>query len=221
MSLSKLFQEWRTKRDFKKLGIKEILSPIRGEKRITQLEYDLSPKIFQLENPSEMETYFENAITAIYRDRPVNEFNEISTVNLNKEFKPSLDSFIEKVDDSTSELSRRNAERDLLPINVMNYTGAIFGAISTVFLSYGSCCEIATSLADSMNNQTPLLAPLTGILQTTISLAPPIFLAIPGGILGSKICSTIPNAYLKYRRPEAFEYQKYSEIKEALSHLTL
>ena len=202
----------------KKLGIERTYDPTSPEELFYLI--DINPE--RLKNPGQAQKYFKRIINKISIDAKKGKGLENLRVSVD-------DKYLQSLHNVAKDLLKKSEEHrkvrggdfgDLpLPHKILAGGGAIALGLAGLVLGYDQTTEWATQAADYMNNTSHLWAPVTGVVQTGISIvgtAGATLLGVIGGAMGGSFLIA-PYVILKYSLGTKDYVKRYKSLEAALN----
>ncbi len=202
----------------KKLGIEMTYNPEEPE----ELSYAIHINPERLKNPGQAQKYFRKIINRVSIDARKNKGLDNLIVSVNDRYLQSLHNVAKDLfEKSEKQLKITHSEefgdRPLL-FKISVGGGAVVVGLAGLILGYDQVTELATNVADYMNNASHLLAPITGVVQTGISIVGTAATTVMGAIGGAVggVMLSLPYMIPKYPLGTEDHVKRYKSLEAAL-----
>lgn len=203
-------------RKLKKLGIECKYDPQQPD----TLHYLITINQKKIRNPKEYKKYCTKIINAISNDAIQKESLEHLTISVgNQHLGPLQDITRGLIDEAKKQ--KRISEADIkdgpLFQKIFIYGGMVIGGFAGFVSGYGPMAKGATYLAKHINNNSYLWAPLTGVVQSGISILGTLATTYIGVLFGAIGCMPFAAIYNGFKTPLSGDVPKYESLETALS----
>lgn len=205
-----------------KLGIEFSYDPNKPER----LHYSISINPDKLRNPKKAREYFTRIIDAVSKNASKKDGLDNLTLSIiNNQYLKDLQSTTQELlsiarkhKEIRKEYIAREREEPNLPI-VLVLGGGIVGGLAGLVLGYEYMTKWATYAAEYMNNASHLWAPITGVIQSGISIFGTAGVTMAGYLGGTLVGGIASFPYIMIQTHLADRVKRYQSLEQALSQV--